>query len=163
MSREPKDRGLKRGGSEADVHGQETIQSDDVDLLGDGTVEIVMVRHGEAVRETKRRPFEEWAATRCVRAARDAVDDYLEGRFEEPADVSVGWGRPTPDSDDLAVLVSLVTSLDREGRTIREPTLQLDELVLMTPRTAAATITLDDRHHSCTVPVYVRHRIFKLD
>lgn len=163
MSENPPPGGLQRGTAETDVRRHEIIQSDDVEYLGDGTVEIVTVRHRGEARETKRRSFEEWASVRCVRAARPAVRDHLHSRIDEPADITVGHGRPTPESEDLAVTVSLVTRLSRDGRTIREPTLTLDELVQVTPRTASATITLAERHHSCTVPVYARHIEFRED
>lgn len=126
----PTREGIQLGQDDAEIHPQEAVSfTDDV------------------------------AQLRCTCVAADAVQAHV---FEEidPTSISVGCGRTpilsTPiEETGFAVNVHHTTSYDRDGDLLGKPAISYDRLRAVTPRTASATITSENREHTCTVPVYV--------
>lgn len=100
---------------------------------------------------------------RCVKIARDAVLEHLRGRLDDTESIAFGAGRGHPERDDLVVTVRHITEYDRDGELIREPTVEFDRLLAVTPRTARATLVLPNDDCECEVPVYVIEQGARLD
>lgn len=154
-------------GEAAAISVSETV--DDVEYVpGNETVEIVAAyRHAnrDAVQngsEPPERepvyaeiPWDRWAATECASVAGRAVHDVLTDRLGADHGASVGVG--SRGDGGLAVVVGYTTLYDRGGDRISETAVGFDRLAAATPREVTATVTLDGRTATRTVPARVRY------
>lgn len=99
-------------------------------------------------------PWERWAATECATVAAEAVAERLADELDGNGGASVGV---TAGDDGLLVGVAYVVTYDRDGERVSETSVAFDRLVAATPRAVTATVTLDGRTATRTVPTRVRH------
>ncbi|WP_255149150.1 hypothetical protein [Halorarius halobius] len=98
-------------------------------------------------------PFERWARRRCASVGSEAVLPALDERFDTELE-GIGKG---VESEYLGLVISVMatTTRNREGEVVSEPNVAFDRLVARTPRTVRATVTLEGREHTRSVPVFV--------
>lgn len=106
-------------------------------------------------------PFEQWASTECARVGAKRVLEVVRGRLERGRD-EVRYG-VTKEDGEKAIHVEYSTVVGRDGTVTSEPTVDHDELVAATPASITATISLDGRTHTETIPVWVQHSVERLE
>ena len=98
-------------------------------------------------------PFARWGRTRCASVAATAVAETTAERLDR-AELTASVGI-TSRHDDLSVFVARTVTRDREGDLVSRSEESFDDLVAAAPRTVDAAVTLADREHESTVPVWV--------
>ncbi|RDI72119.1 hypothetical protein [Halopelagius longus] len=99
-------------------------------------------------------PWERWAEAECATVASKAVAERLADELDGNGGASVGV---TAGDDGLFVSVEYVVTYDRDGEKVSETNAAFDRLVAATPREVTATVTLDGRTATRTVPTRVRY------
>ncbi|MFC7069532.1 hypothetical protein [Halobaculum lipolyticum] len=108
-----------------------------------------LARQGGGAGEYETTPWEQWARTQCVSAARDPAMDSV----SEELGISVGG---SVHATSVSVAIETVV----EGnRVVREPGVEFEDLVAATPRTVRVTYTLDSETYTDDVDVYAEHRV----
>lgn len=149
---------VRRGTAEGEARRESTVHDDNVDYVGNDTVEIVIARGGsDEPIETHTEPFSEWIERKCGDAASWAVADHLRDAFDHHlaswAGVTFEYGQPLYSALDPGVLVNYVhrsAGVDDPDRP------EYEAFVRSTPRTASATVEFEGRTHRCTSPVWVQ-------
>lgn len=169
----PKPRGPVRGESDVALDVREVEVDEDVEYLADDDAVryVAAWRHAnhdavengseaptrEPVYETT--PFEDWAETRCVSAAAGAAAGHANDELDTD---EVGGGITSAvQGHDLAAVVSVTTTLDREGDVVAGTDVDFEALVDAAPATVTATYVLEDREHELAAPVYAEHAVLR--
>lgn len=118
------------------------------------SVRFVSHRSGDSAAKYTTRDFKEWAKIQCASAAKEPAMRHVEQELGE----QVGGGVRGEE-----VTVTIATHLNREGNVTSRPDISFEELVAATPKTIEVTYALEDREHTCEVPVYAEHRVWQDD
>lgn len=172
----PDPRGPVGGENDVDLETTEVETDDEVEYLEeDDEVRYVAAwRHTnrdaveegepperEPVYETT--PFDRWSETQCLSAAATAASEYV---AEELGIEGIAGGITSriDDADvDRAAIVTIHTSLDRDGDLLSTPDVSFEDLVAATPATVRARYELEDRSAKMDVPIYAQHVVEQLD
>lgn len=100
-------------------------------------------------------PFDEWARRECDEVAANTVVGAVEDRIDGPVD-GVGSGVRYLLFGPV-VTVDHNVLRDRDGAILSEPNVELDRLIDVAPRTLTATVVLDGRRYTRSLPVGVGH------
>ncbi|WP_241432358.1 hypothetical protein [Halogeometricum borinquense] len=100
-------------------------------------------------------PWKQWATTECASVAGTAVHDMLTDKFGDNHGVSVGVTSQYGDDPSLSVAHTIL--YNRDGEQISETSVGFDRLVEVTPREVTATVTLDGRTATRTIPAWVEY------
>lgn len=101
--------------------------------------------------------FDSWADRKCASIGSEVVLSTIQERFEtEVRGIMKGVGAGDT-SEDLGTVITVwaTTHRNRDGKIRSEPNVSFEALVERTPRAVHATITLEDREHTRSVPVFV--------
>ena len=151
----PEPKGPVRGENEVDISLRVTETDSEVEYVPENdSVRFVSARSGDSAAKYSTREFEEWAEIQCASAARDPAIRHVEDELGEQVGGSIGGAE---------VYVNIMTELDRDGNVTSRPDITFDELVAATPETIEVTYVLEDREHTCAVPVFARHQVFQYD
>lgn len=110
---------------------------------------------GPVASETE--SFETRADRKCASIGSEALLAAIRNRFEKEVQgiwKAVGEG-DTGEDLGVVITVSVTTRRNRDGDTVSEPNISVRAVVDRTPRTVHATITLGDREHTRSVPIFV--------
>ncbi|GGN86452.1 hypothetical protein [Haloarcula pellucida] len=130
--------------SGAPVETTKTVDADAVTYLPDR----------DAVREDGgTEPFGEWVRWTAFEHAAERVVPTVEDRLDEP-DAGLGRGIRSLVFG-LVVTVDYGTTRNRDGEVVSEPTVPLDRVLSVAPRTVTVTVELDGRSAVRGVPVAV--------
>lgn len=157
------DETVRRGEADAVARYETTIQDDDVDYVGNGTVEIVVAQSGGDPVRTETEPFEEWAERRCLTAAQAGVWRHVKDEIGDDYDLDTsnfrfGHGAEAGAPRSNGVIVTYLVTLDHDDNVVDQPSIPFDELVDVTPESATATIKFEGQEHHCEGPVWVERR-----
>lgn len=100
--------------------------------------------------------YSEWARIECVAVTAKGTRAVLKQRLDTEDEtrlkgISVtyhSYGKATGE-----VTVRRVTTLDRNGEVVFEPNVTYERVKRVTPSNAETTVLLEDRDHTCTVPI----------
>lgn len=107
-----------------------------------------------AVRENgETRPFDEWVRWTAFERAAETVVPVVEDRLDEP-DAGLGRGIRSL-AFGLVATIDYGVTRNREGEVVSEPSVPLDRVVSVAPRTVTVTVELDGRSAVRTAPVAV--------
>ncbi|MFC4449941.1 hypothetical protein [Halorussus aquaticus] len=106
-------------------------------------------------------PFDEWAPTECAHVGARHVLEVVRTRLERGSDdVSYTVGT---ENGSKVIYMTYSTTYGRNGSVFSEPSVDHDGLVEATPQSVTATISIDGRNHTETVPVIVKHSVERLE
>ena len=138
------DRSLVRGEGDP-VATEHPVDRDSVEYLE----ETNEVRDGGTTQ-----PFDRWARRKCETVGLAAVVPVIEERFGKSIE-GVGTGvRSLLFGPVITVDYTIVR--DSDGSVTREPNVEFEELVAVTPRRVTATVALEGRAYTRDVPVAAR-------
>lgn len=131
-----------------------TITDDAIEYLPEtDRVRYARVSTPEGPDDYETAPFERWASRRCASVGSDVVLPTIRDRVDTEL-TGIGKG-VSSEYFGLAITVSATTTRNRDGEVVSEPSLSVDQLRAVTPRTIEATVRLSDREHTRGVPVFV--------
>ncbi|MBX0321615.1 hypothetical protein EGH21_01095 [Halomicroarcula sp. F13] len=108
----------------------------------------------DAVREDgETRPFDEWVRWTAFERAAETVVPVVEDRLDEP-DAGLGRGIRSLVFG-LVATVDYAITRNRDGAVVSEPTVPLDRVVSVAPRTVTVTVELAGRSAVRVAPVAV--------
>jgi hypothetical protein len=100
-------------------------------------------------------PFERWAETECAHVGSQKVAEVMETRLDgNTSEVTAGV---TTQNGNKTVIVTRSTVFNREGEVKSTPSTSYKQLEAVAPSTVAATVSLENRSHTCTVPVAIEN------
>lgn len=150
------------GGLAALVGATAVADATRADIAADGTlhrpsgapVETTKTVDADAVREDGgTEPFGEWVRWTAFEHAAETVVPTVEDRLDEP---DAGLGRGVRSLVfGLVVTVDYGITRNRDGEVVSEPTVPLDRVLSVAPRTVTVTVELDGRSAVREVPVAV--------
>lgn len=144
---------VRRPRAEGDpVSVERTIADDAVEYRpASDTVRWSRSTDGTGPYETE--PFERWASRKCAAVGADVVLPTIRDRSDgEVTGVATGVSGTLVGT---VVTVRVGATYDLDGNVVSEPSVSVEEVIDVTPRTVRATITLDGREHTRPVPVFV--------
>lgn len=146
-------------GRGAPVSTEQTITDEGIEYRpSSDTVKWVKYRSGGDPVAHETEPFEKWADRRCASVGSDVVLPTIQTRLDKDLQ-GVGKG-VSGETIGLVITVHIGTTYDRDGDVISEPNISVEDLLAVTPRTVRATIKLEGREHSRSVPVFVEETEF---
>lgn len=149
--------GLERGEGDP-VSIERVIADDSIDYdSSNDTVRFPTLMGSEGPVAYKTESFESWADRRCASVGSEAVLPTIQDRFEKAVQ-SIGKAVGREDTrEELGMVITVwaITHRNREGEIDSKPNFSFQALVDRTPRSVHTTITLEDREHTRSVPVFV--------
>jgi hypothetical protein len=151
----PYERGPRQGRGDPLTLG-ETVVVDDPDLelaSGGDAVRFPSLMNESGVVATDTMPFDRWSQLQCAEAALDPAWRVVERRLDGESE-RLGRG-VTSSFPGMVVEFSHTTTVDDEGEVVSAPPVTFDDLLDITPRSVTATVSLDEKTVTHTVPVQV--------
>lgn len=100
--------------------------------------------------------FEEWGSIECTEAGLEKVREVMADRLDSD---EFGSAMGTPpgffSSDELVITLEIATRV-KDEETVT-PALSLSKLADVAPKSVDATVSLDGKEYSRTVPVFAEH------
>lgn len=107
----------------------------------------------DAIPRPDAEPFERWARWTAYEHAAETVLSVVDDRLDEPVS---GLGRGVRSLVfGLVVTVDHGVTRNRDGEVVSEPSVTLDQVVSVAPRTMTVTVETDERSATREVPVAV--------
>lgn len=105
-------------------------------------------------------PFERWAETECVHVGSKRVAEVMASRLGKNAsEVTAGV---TTQNGSKTIIVTRSTTVDRDGDVRSTPSMSYEQLEAVAPSTVTATVSLENRRRTCTVPVEIKNISMRL-
>lgn len=147
--------GKGRGGKGDPVSVEKTISDDSISYLEQADEVRYVTRYaGGEPQEYTKEPYDKWAKRKCASVGSTAVLPAIRDR--SPTTVN-GIGKGVESRlFGTVISVDYLISRNREGDRKRTPDVSFSELVEVTPRSVQATIVLDGREYTRSVPVVVQ-------
>jgi hypothetical protein len=100
-------------------------------------------------------PFEQWAETECAHVGSQKVAEVIETRIDgNTSEVNAGV---TTQNGNRTVIVTRSTVFNRDGEVKSTPSMSYKQLGAVAPSTVTATVSLENRSRTCTVPVEIEN------
>lgn len=97
------------------------------------------------------KPFDRWARVTCTRVGTERLNDLLDTPFDDDMVDTV----MTFEGDPSVAVFQTTTLFDRDGNVVSESTVDIDDLLDVTPRSLTTTVSIGDRSRTATFPVEV--------
>lgn len=151
----PYERGPRQGQADSLTLDQTVVVDDpELDYLPEkNAVRFPSLMNESGVVATDTMPFDRWSQLQCAEAALDPAWRVVE-RHLDGDDTGLGRG-VTSSFPGMVVEFSHTTTIDDEGEVVSAPPVTFDELRDITPRSVTATVSLDEKTATHTVPVQV--------
>lgn len=106
-------------------------------------------------------PFERWAHAKTASIGATATRAFVEHRISGNL-TGVSFGVSARHNETLIIVVTRKQVLDRDGDVLRSPNVTMDQLREASPDRVHATVILNERTYSRTIPIVVKNETVEL-
>lgn len=105
-------------------------------------------------------PFERWAETECAHAGSQKVAEVMASRLDEnSSEINAGV---TTQNGSKTIIVTRSTIINRDGEVKSTPSKEYEQLEAVAPSTVTVTVSLENRRHTCAVPIEIQNMSMQL-